>query len=118
MPTYDKVLELAEVLKFDSDNTIKKVTLNVKTYDVAVGSNIYAVSPMVAVLSAEDYSNTSISKVSTANTAVDIALWGYEYAGGDTYYNDVINAANSAINQVASLLEFQGTSTVDITTLT
>jgi hypothetical protein len=45
-------------------------------------------------------------------------LWGYEYAGGDDYYNNVINSANSAIDKVASLLEFQGTSTVDITTLT
>jgi len=116
MPTYDKVLELAEVLKFDSDNTIKKVTLNIKTYDVAVGSNIYAVSPMVAVLSAEDYANTSISKVSTANTAVDIALWGYEYAGGDTYYDNTIKENAESI--VAGLLEFQGTSAVDITTLT
>ena len=116
MPTYDKILELAEVLKFDSDNTIKKVTLNVKTYDVAVGSSIYAVQPMVAVLSAEDYSNTSISKVTTANTAVDITLWGYEYAGGDTYYDNTIKAG--AESQVANRLEFVGTSTVDITTLT
>lgn len=118
MPTYDKVLELAEVLKFDTDNVVKKVTLNVKTYDVSVGSGIYSVQPMVANLSAEDRANTEVTKVTTANTAVDIALWGYEYAGGDDYYNNVINAANSAINQVASLLEFQGTSTVDIATLT
>ena len=70
MPSYDKVLELAEVLKFDSDNTIKKVTLNVKTYDVAVGSSVYAVQPMVAVLSAEDLANSEIEKVSTANTCL------------------------------------------------
>jgi hypothetical protein len=116
MPSYDKVLELAEVLKFDSDNTIKKVTLNVKTYDVAVGSSVYAVQPMVAVLSAEDLANSEIEKVSTANTAVDIALWGYEYAGGDTYYDNTIK--DNAESIVASLLEFQGTSAVDITTLT
>lgn len=115
MPTYDKVLELAEVLKFDSDNTIKKVTLNVKTYDVAVGSSIYSVQPMVAVLSTEDISNNEVTKSTTANTAVDIALWGYEYAGGDTYYDNTIKA--NAESQVASRLEFQGTSAVDITTL-
>lgn len=115
MPSYDKVLELAEVLKIDSDNTIKKVTLNVKTYDVAVGSSIYAVQPMVAVLTAEDLANTEVTKVTTANTAVDIALWGYEYAGGDTYYDNTIK--DSAESQVANLVQFQGTSAVDITTL-
>ena len=73
MPSYDKVLELAEVLKFDSDSTIKKVTLNVKTYDVAVGSSIYAVQPMVANSTTEDRANTEVTKVTTANTAVDIA---------------------------------------------
>tara|TARA_B110000259_G_scaffold161237_1_gene185196 strand:- start:1761 stop:1898 length:138 start_codon:yes stop_codon:yes gene_type:complete len=36
MPTYDKVLELVEVLKIDTDNTIKKVTISVKTFDVAL----------------------------------------------------------------------------------
>jgi len=116
MPTYDKVLELAEVLKIDSDNTIKKVTLNIKTYDIAVGSSIYSVQPMVAVLSADDFANSAIEKVSTANTAVDIALWGYEYAGGDTYYDNTIK--DNAESQVANLIQFQGTSAVDITTLT
>lgn len=115
MPTYDKLLELAEVLKFDSDNTIKKVTLNVKTYDVAVGSSIYAVQPMAAVLSSEDYANSEVVKVSTANTAVDIALWGYEYAGGDTYYESTIK--DNAERTVEGLLQFQGTSAVDITAL-
>ena len=78
MPTYDKVLELTEVLKLDSDNTIKKVTLNVKTFDTTAPS-VFAQQPMVAVLTSEDYANSEIVKVSTANTAVDIALWGYEY---------------------------------------
>lgn len=116
MPTYDKVLELAEVLKFDSDNIIKKVTLNIKTFDESVGNSIYSVQPMVALLTAEDRANNAITKVSTANTAVDIALWGYEYAGGDTYYDNTIK--DNAESQVANLLEFQGTSAVDITTLT
>ena len=116
MPSYDKVLELSEVLKFDSNSIIKKVTLNVKTYDVAVGSSIYAVQPMVANLTTEDRANTEVTKVTTANTAVDIALWGYEYAGGDTYYDNTIK--DNAESIVANLLEFQGTSAVDITTLT
>lgn len=116
MPSYDKVLELVEVLKIDTDNTIKKVTISVKTYDEAVGTSIFSKQPMVAVLSAEDLANSEIEKVSTANTAVDIALWGYEYAGGDNYYAN--NIQSYAESQVESLLQFQGTSAVDITTLT
>ena len=115
MPSYDKVLELAEVLKFDSNSTIKKVTLNVKTYDVSVGASVFSKQPMVAILSAEDLANSEIEKVSTANTAVDIALWGYEYAGGDDYYSN--NIQDFAESQVESLLQFQGTTTVDLSTL-
>jgi hypothetical protein len=115
MPTYDKNLELAEVIKFDSDNIIKRVVLNVKTFDVAIGSNVFDINPMVAILTTEDKANTSIEKVSTANTATDITLWAYEYAGGDTYYNSTIK--DRAEDTVANLIEFDGTSTVDISTL-
>jgi len=114
MPDYDKVLELVEVLKLDSDNTIKKVTLNVKTFDTTAPS-VFAQQPMVAVLTSEDYANSEVVKVSTANTAVDIALWGYEYVGGDTYYENTIK--DNAERTVVDLLQFQGTSTVDITAL-
>ena len=86
MPTYSKVLELVEVLKIDTDNTVKKVTIDVKTYDAGVGSSVFSKQPMIAVLSAADYANSSVTKVTTADTAVDITLWGYEYAGGDQYY--------------------------------
>lgn len=115
MPTYDKILELGEVVKIDADNTIKRVVLNVKTFDVAVGSNVFAINPMVATLTTEDLANTSIEKVSTANTATDITLWAYEYAGGDTYYNAAIK--EGAEDTVSNLIEFDGTSVVDVSTL-
>ena len=54
MPTYSKVLELVEVLKIDTDNTVKKVTIDVKTYDAGVGSSVFSKQPMIAVLSAAD----------------------------------------------------------------
>jgi|TARA_B110000093_G_scaffold153541_1_gene169323 hypothetical protein len=115
MPTYDKVLELVEVLGLDTDNTIKKVTISVKTYDVSVGSSVFSKQPMIAVLSAADYANSSVTKVTTANTALDITLWGYEYTGGDQYYAD--NIQDFAESQVESLLQFQGTTSIDISTL-
>jgi len=115
MPTYDKVLELVEVLGLDTDNTIKKVTISVKTYDVSVGSSVFSKQPMIAVLSAADYANSSVTKVTTANTALDITLWGYEYAGSDQYYAD--NIQDFAESQVESLLQFQGTTSIDISTL-
>ena len=70
---------------------------------------------MIAVLSAADYANSSVTKVTTANTAVDITLWGYAYAGGDNYYAN--NIQGYAESQVESLLQFQGTTSVDISTL-
>ena len=115
MPTYSKVLELVEVLKIDTDNTVKKVTIDVKTYDASVGSSVFSKQPMIAVLSAADYANSSVTKVTTADTAVDITLWGYEYAGGDNYYAN--NIQDFAESQVESLLQFQGTTSVDISTL-
>ena len=115
MPTYSKVLELVEVLKIDTDNTVKKVTVNVKTYDAAVGSSVFSKQPMIAVLSSADYANSSVTKVTTSDTAVDITLWGYEYAGGDNYYAN--NIQDYAESQVESLLQFQGTTSVDISTL-
>ena len=115
MPTYDKVLELVEVLIVDADNTVKKTTINVKTYDESVGASIFSTVPMIAVLSAEDYANSEVTKVTTANTAFDITLWGYEYAGGDQYYAD--NIQDFAESQVESLLQFQGTTSIDISTL-
>ena len=115
MPTYDKVLELVEVLRIDTDNTIKKVTISVKTYNETVGSSVFSKQPMIAVLSAADYANSSVTKVTTADTAVDITLWGYAYAGGDNYYAN--NIQDFAESQVESLLQFQGTTSVDISTL-
>lgn len=115
MPTYDKVLELVEVLKIDTDNTVKKVTISVKTYDEAVGSSVFSKQPMIAVLSAEDYANSEVTKVTTTNSALEITLWGYEYAGGDNYYAN--NIQDFAESQVAALLQFQGTSSIDISTL-
>ena len=115
MPTYSKVLELVEVLKIDTDNTVKKVTIDVKTYDASVGSSVFSKQPMIAVLSATDYANSSVTKVTTADTAVDITLWGYAYAGGDNYYAN--NIQDFAESQVESLLQFQGTTSVDISTL-
>ena len=115
MPTYDKQLELVEVLKIDTDNTVKKVTISVKTYDEAVGTSVFSKQPMIAVLSAEDYANSEVTKVTTANTAVDITLWGYEYAGGDNYYAN--NIQGYAESQVESLLQFQGTTSIDLSTL-
>jgi hypothetical protein len=115
MPTYDKVLELVEVLKLDTDNTVKKITINVKTFDVSVGASVFSKQPMIAVLSAEDYANSEVTKVTTANTAFDITVWGYEYAGGDDYYSN--NIQDFAESQVESLLQFQGTTTVDLSTL-
>ena len=115
MPTYDKVLELVEVLKLDTDNTVKKITINVKTFDVSAGASVFSKQPMIAVLSAADYANSEVTKVTTANTAFDITVWGYEYAGGDDYYSN--NIQDFAESQVESLLQFQGTTTVDLSTL-
>ena len=115
MPTYDKVLELVEVLKIDTDNTVKKVTISVKTFDVSVGSSVFSKQPMIAVLSAEDYANSEVTKVTTTNSALEITLWGYEYAGGDNYYAN--NIQDYAESQVESLLQFQGTTSIDISTL-
>ena len=115
MPTYDKVLELVEVLKIDTDNTVKKVTISVKTFDVSVGSSVFSKQPMIAVLSADDYANSEIAKVTTTNSALEITLWGYEYAGGDNYYAN--NIQDYAESQVESLLQFQGTTSIDISTL-
>lgn len=114
MPTYSKDLELVEVLILGANDPIKKVTISVKTYDVSVPS-VFSKQPMIAVLSAEDQANNEVIKVTTANTALDITLWGYEYAGGDQYYAD--NIQDYAESQVESLLQFQGTTSVDLDTL-
>ena len=108
---------LGEVLTLPSaNNAIKKVTLDIKTYDDSVGEGTFISWPVQSVLSDADL--TAANYITTADvglTQTDIINWAWNNVGGDTYYNEKIKPAVDVM--LADQLQFAGVATADISTI-
>ena len=111
--------ELAEVIVIPShplsggvfeQNVVKRVTYNVITFD-DTKTDIEVISSIVSTLSEQDLNDGNYI-VATENNGYEILQWATENIDGDAYYND--NLKENAESQLNSLLEFSGTSFLDL----
>ncbi len=108
---------LGEVLILPSaNNAIKKVTLEIKTYDDSIGAGTFISWPVQAILSETDLQTENyITTANAALTQTDIIDWAWNELGGDEYYNTKIKPAVDVM--LADELQFAGVSTADISTI-
>jgi hypothetical protein len=105
---------LGEVLTLPSaNNAIKKVTLDIRTYDDSVGANTYISWPVQAILSDTDLQTENyITTANAALTQTDIINWAWNEVGGDDYYNTKIKPAVDVM--LADQLQFAGVATANV----
>ena len=108
---------LGEVLTLPSaNNAIKKVTLDIKTYDDNIGPGTFISWPVQAILSDTDLQTENyITTANAALTQTDIINWAWNEVGGDEYYNTKIKPAVDVM--LADELQFAGVSIADISSI-
>ena len=114
--------ELLEVLVIPShpisggafeQNVVKRVTYNVVTYD-DTKTDIEVSSPITAVLSAQDLADGNYI-VATDNNGYDLIQWAKDTVDGDAFYENNLKA--NAESQLNALLEFSGTTNLDLSNI-
>jgi hypothetical protein len=108
---------LGEVLTLPSaNNAIKKVTLDIKTYDDTIGAGTFISWPVQAILSDTDLQTENyITTANAALTQTDIINWAWNEVGGDEYYNTKIKPAVDVM--LADELQFAGAAIADISSI-